>query len=717
MQNQILNMNLIQYIHQHVKDISEKSINNTLNCLNEDNTIPFIARYRKEVTGNLDEVQISSIKKLQIQFEEIVSRKEFILKTLEDQNQLTTELQQRIQKSFDLTQIEDLYLPYKKKKKTKATIAKEKGLEPLAKIIMKQNNINDLDTLAKKYINTDVPYIEDAFAGAQDIIAEWINENEYVRHRLREIYRKSAAIESKVVKAKEIEEDSKKYSNYFDYQEPLKKIASHRLLAILRGESEGYLKFSVTIDKKEALAFLEYTIIKSIQPEVSWIIEEAIKDSYKRLLAPSISNEVLKEAKAKADETSVNVFSKNLNQLLLAPPLGQKRVLAIDPGYRSGCKIVVLDEQGDLLHNENIYPHAPQNEKTQSIKKLKSLVNAYNVDAISIGNGTASRETENLVQNIPFDRPLKVFVVNEAGASIYSASKIARDEFPDKDVTVRGAVSIGRRLQDPLSELVKIEPKSIGVGQYQHDVDQTLLKNELDDVVSFCVNKVGVNLNTASKHLLNYVAGIGEKMAENIVEYRSQNGAFNSRKELLKIPRLGDKAFQQASAFLRIPNAKNPLDNSAVHPESYKIVEKMAKDLKVDVDVLVKNKELIDQIDLTNYVNDTIGLLTLEDIKKELEKPGLDPRSTAKVFSFDQRLKKFEDLQMGMKVPGIINNITNFGCFVDIGIKENGLIHISKICNEFISDVSTKVHLQQQVEVTVIGIDTEKRKIQLSLID
>lgn len=717
MQIQIINMNLTQYIHQQLRDISEKSINNTLNCLNEDNTIPFIARYRKEVTGNLDEVQISSIKKLQSHYEEIVNRKEFILKTLEEQNQLTPELQQRIQKSFDLTQIEDLYLPFKKKKKTKATIAKEKGLEPLAKIIMKQNNINDLDALAEEYINNDVATIEDAFAGAQDIIAEWINENEYVRNRLREIYRKSALIESKVVKSKENEDDAKKYSNYFEYQEPLKKIASHRLLAILRGENEGFLKFSVSIDKKEAFGFLEYTIIKSIQPEVSWIIEEAIKDSYKRLLAPSISNEVLKEAKQKADETSINVFSKNLNQLLLAPPLGQKRVLAIDPGYKSGCKIVALDEQGDLLHNENIYPHAPQNEKVQAIKKLKSLVNAYNIDAISIGNGTASRETENLVQNIAFDRPLKVFIVNEAGASVYSASKIARDEFPDKDVTVRGSVSIGRRLQDPLAELVKIEPKSIGVGQYQHDVDQNLLKNELDDVVSFCVNKVGVNLNTASKHLLNYVAGIGEKMAENIVEYRSENGAFNSRKELLKVPRLGEKAFQQASAFLRIPNAKNPLDNSAVHPESYKIVEKMAKDLKVDLVNLVQNKELINQLDLTKYVTDKIGLPTLEDIKKELEKPGLDPRSTAKVFSFDQRLKKFEDLQLGMKVPGIINNITNFGCFVDIGIKENGLIHISKISNEFISDVNSKVHLSQQVEVTVIGIDTEKRKIQLSLID
>ncbi|HCC95168.1 MAG TPA: RNA-binding transcriptional accessory protein [Flavobacteriaceae bacterium] len=710
-------MNLIQYIHQHLNSISEKSINNTVNCLNEDNTIPFIARYRKEVTGNLDEVQISAIKKLQNQYNEIVSRKEFILKTLEEQNQLNNELQQRIQKSFDLVQLEDLYLPYKKKKKTRATIAKEKGLEPLAKIIMKQNNIHDLDDLAKKYLNEDVTSIEDAFAGVQDIIAEWINENEYVRHRLRDIFRKSALIESKLVKSKIDDEDSTKYSNYFEYEEPLKKIASHRLLAILRGENENFLKINVSIDKKEAFKFLEYTLIKSIQPEVSWIIEEAIKDAYKRLLAPSISNEVLKEAKQKADETSINVFSKNLNQLLLAPPLGEKRILAIDPGYKSGCKVVVLDEQGDLLHNENIYPHAPQNEKIQAIKKIKSLVNAYNVDAISIGNGTASRETENLVQNIAFDRPLKVFVVNEAGASVYSASKIARDEFPDKDVTVRGAVSIGRRLQDPLAELVKIEPKSIGVGQYQHDVDQTLLKNELDDVVSFCVNKVGVNLNTASKHLLNYVAGIGEKMAENIVEYRSENGAFNSRKELLKVPRLGEKAFLQASAFLRIPNAKNPLDNSAVHPESYALVEKMAKDMKVDLKDLIQNKELINQLDLTKYITEKVGLPTLEDIKKELEKPGLDPRSTAKVFSFDQRLKKFEDLQLGMKVPGIINNITNFGCFVDIGIKENGLIHISKISNEFISDVNSKVHLSQQIEVTVIGIDTEKRKIQLSLID
>ncbi|MBS7334462.1 MAG: RNA-binding transcriptional accessory protein [Weeksellaceae bacterium] len=710
-------MDLTSFIKNSLPTVSEKSILNVIKCLDEDFTIPFIARYRKEMTGNLDEVQISTIKKLKSQYDEIISRKQFILDTLKELNVLSPELEVKINKSFDLNQLEDIYLPYKKKKKTKATIAKEKGLEPLAKIIMKQNNINDLDELIGRYISDEVPTNEDALEGVNYIIAEWINENEYVRYRLREMFKKQATIQSKVVKAKINEEDAKVYSNYFEHEEPLKKCASHRLLAMLRGEREGFLKVSVDIDKKDAYKFLEYTLVKSLQPEISWIIEEAIKDSYKRLLAPSISNEVLKEAKHQADITSIDVFSKNLNQLLLAPPLGQKRILAIDPGYKSGCKIVCLDEQGDLLHNENIYPHAPQNDKAGAIKKLKSLVNAYAIEAISIGNGTASRETENLVQNIAFDRPLKVFVVNEAGASVYSASKIARDEFPDKDVTVRGAISIGRRLQDPLAELVKIDPKSIGVGQYQHDVDQTLLKNELDEVVTLCVNKVGVNVNTASKHLLNYVSGIGEKLAENIVIYRTENGPFESREELKKVPRLGGKAFQQASAFLRIKDAKNPLDNSAVHPESYPIVKKMAKDLKVNVEDLILNNELIAKIDIHKYITDEVGIPTLEDILKELEKPGLDPRSTAKVFSFDSRLKKFEDLSLGMKVPGIINNITNFGCFVDIGLKENGLVHISKICNEFISDVSTKVHLQQQVEVTVIGIDEEKRKIQLSMID
>ena len=710
-------MELTFYIQNKSPSITEKSILNTIKCLEQDFTIPFIARYRKEVTGNLDEVQISTIKKLSQQYQEILDRKKFILGTLKELNVLTPELEAKIQKSFDLNQLEDIYLPFKKKKKTKATLAKEKGLEPLAKIIMKQNNINDLDELVAKYLSNDVSTHAEAIEGVTHIIAEWINENEYVRQRIREMYRRQATIQSKVVKTKMEDEGAKIYTNYFDHEEALKKCASHRLLAMLRGEREGYLKLSIAIDKKDAYKFLEYTLVKSLQPEVAWVIEEAIKDSYKRLLGPSIVTEILKEAKLKADQTSIDVFSKNLNQLLLAPPLGEKRILAIDPGYKSGCKVVCLDEQGDLLHNENIYPHAPQNDKSGAIKKLRSLVNAYAIDAISIGNGTASRETEHLVQNIAFDRPVKVFVVNEAGASVYSASKIARDEFPDKDVTVRGAVSIGRRLQDPLAELVKIDPKSIGVGQYQHDVDQTLLKNELDEVVALCVNKVGVNLNTASKHLLNYVSGIGEKLAENIIAYRTANGAFESREELKNIPRLGDKAFQQASAFLRIPNAKNPLDNSAVHPESYAIVTKMAKDLKVEVKDLIQNEELIHQINLEKYISDTVGLPTLEDIIKELKQPGLDPRSTAKVFSFDPRLNKFEDLKIGMKVPGIINNITNFGCFVDIGLKENGLVHISKICNEYISDVSTKVHLQQQVQVTVIGIDEEKRKIQLSLID
>lgn len=710
-------MELTTFIQKSLPNLSEKSILNTIKCLNDDFTIPFIARYRKEMTGNLDEVEISAIKKLKSVYDEIVSRKSFIIQTLKETHVLTPDLEAKILKSFDLNQLEDIYLPFKKKKKTKATIAKEKGLEPLAKIIMKQNMINDLDQLIANYLNNEVTNNAEALEGVNSIIAEWINENEYVRQRLREMYRRQATIHSKGVKAKMDEENAKVYANYFDFEEPLKKCAAHRLLAMLRGEREGYLKLTIAIDKKDAYKFLEYTLVKSLQPEISWIIEEAIKDSYKRLLAPSIVTEVLKEAKQKADLNSIEVFSKNLNQLLLAPPLGQKRILAIDPGYKSGCKIVCLDEQGDLLHNENIYPHAPQNDKAGAIKKLKSLVNAYQIEAISIGNGTASRETENLVQNIAFDRPLKVFIVNEAGASVYSASKIAREEFPDKDVTVRGAVSIGRRLQDPLAELVKIDPKSIGVGQYQHDVDQTLLKNELDEVVSICVNKVGVHLNTASKHLLNYVSGIGEKLAENIVQYRSENGPFSSREELKKVPRLGEKAYQQASAFLRIPNGKNPLDNSAVHPESYGIVKQMAKDLQVDVKDLIQNSELIQQIDIEKYITPTIGLLTLHDIIKELEKPGLDPRASATVFSFDSRLKKFEDLKLGMKVPGIVNNITNFGCFVDIGLKENGLVHISKICQEFISDVSTKVHLQQQVQVTVIGIDEEKRKIQLSMID
>lgn len=709
-------MTALQYIKNQIS-IAEKSIQNTLQLLNEDCTVPFIARYRKEMTGNLDEVQIAQIQKLNAVFEEILKRKETILKAIEEQGALTLELQQKIENSFDLTQLEDWYLPYKKKRKTKASVAREKGLEPLAKILMKQNPIRDLEQLASQYLNDSVATIEEALQGTRDIMAEWINENEYVRTKIRRLFQQKAVISSAVIKTKKDEEAAQKFQNYFDFSEPLKRSASHRLLAILRGENEGFLRVKVEVEEQEALEIIEKMIVKTHQPDILEQIEKAIQDGFQRLLEPALSNEVLQEAKKQADITSIQVFAKNLEQLLLAPPLGGKRILALDPGYKSGCKLVCLDEKGDLLHNDTIYPHAPQNEKTEAIKKLKSLVNAYKIETISIGNGTASRETEHLIQKIAFDRPLKVFVVNEAGASVYSASKIAREEFGNYDVTVRGAVSIGRRLQDPLAELVKIDPKSIGVGQYQHDVDQTLLKNELDTEVMFCVNKVGVNLNTASKELLQYVSGIGEKMAENIVNYRAENGAFDSRKALKKVPRLGEKAFQQASAFLRIPNAENPLDNSAVHPESYAIVEKMAKDLKVKTADLVQNKELIAQIPLEKYITPMVGLLTLQDIKKELEKPGLDPRSTAKVFSFDPNLKTIDDLRVGMKVPGIVNNITNFGCFVDMGIKENGLVHISKVSNEYITDINTKVHLNQQVEVTVIEIDKDRKRIQLSMID
>ena len=709
-------MTITQFI-QNKTEVSIKQIENTIQLLNEDCTIPFISRYRKEMTGDLDEVQISMIAKLKVNFEALEKRKTSILKSIEEQNALTSELKQKIENCYDEILLEDYYLPFKKQKKTKAAIAKEKGLEPLAKIIMKQNPIRDLDELASRYLTDEIDSIEDAIQGAKHIMAEWINENERVRNQLRRKFNYETIIESKVVKSKKEEENAQKFSKYFDFSEPLKRCAPHRLLAILRGENEGFLKVSVGIEKKLALETIENIILKTNQTDLVEIIEDAIADAFKRLLEPSLSNERLNEAKLQADKSSIQVFSNNLKQLLLAAPLGEKRILAIDPGYRSGCKIVCLDEKGDLIHNETVYPHAPQNQKNDASKKIKSLVNAYQIEAISIGNGTASRETENWIQSIPFDRNLKVFVVNEAGASIYSASKIARDEFPQFDVTVRGAVSIGRRLADPLSELVKIEPKSIGVGQYQHDVDQKLLKEELDETVMLCVNKVGVNLNTASKHLLNYVSGIGEKMAENIVNYRSENGQFDSRESLKNVPRLGEKAFQQASAFLRIPNGKNPLDNSAVHPESYKLVEKMAKDLKVSTEELIGNEKLIDQINLEKYVSDKVGLPTLKDILEELKKPGLDPRQKAVMVQFDKNLKSIEDLKIGMKVQGIINNITNFGCFVDIGIKQSGLVHISKITKAFISDVNQVVHLNQIVEVTVTDVDLERKRIQLSMLE
>lgn len=706
-------MTTVEFIQKQL-DISEKSINNTLQLLAEDCTIPFISRYRKDKTGNLDEVQIEQIAKISKQFDEIVKRKESILKSIEEQNSLTPELRQRIEESFDVQELEDLYLPFKKRKKTKADAAKEKGLEPLAKIIMSQKN-DDVQFLASKYLNNDVPSEEEALQGARDIMAEWINENMYVRKNLRRLFQRKAVVTSKVVKAKKDEEDAQKFSQYFEWEENLSRTPSHRLLAMLRAESEGFVKTNVGIDKEEAIDFIEKAIIKS-NNESSEQIALAIKDSYKRLLEPAISNEALQEAKEKADKKAIEIFSENLSQLLLAPPLGEKRILAIDPGYRSGCKVVCLDEKGDLLHNETLYPHAPQNESGMAMKKIRSMVNAYNIEAISIGNGTASRETEFFIKKIAFDKPLQVFVVSEAGASVYSASKIARDEFPSYDVTVRGAVSIGRRLSDPLAELVKIDPKSIGVGQYQHDVDQTQLKNELDSTVMKCVNSVGINLNTASKSLLSYVSGIGEKMAENIVNYRAENGAFEDRKQLKKVPRLGEKAFQQAAAFVKITNSKNPLDNSAVHPEAYKIVEKMAKDLGIKTDELIANKEKIAQIKPENYITEEIGILGIKDILKELEKPGLDPRKAAKVFEFDPSVKSIKDLKTGMILPGIVNNITAFGCFVDLGIKESGLVHISQLKDGFVSDVNEVVKLHQHVRVKVTEVDEARKRVQLSMI-
>ncbi|MCQ9638340.1 RNA-binding transcriptional accessory protein [Chryseobacterium sp. WG14] len=706
-------MTTVEFIQKQL-NISEKSINNTLQLLAEDCTIPFISRYRKDKTGNLDEVQIEQISKISKQFEEIVKRKESILKSIEEQHALSPELQQRIEESFDIQELEDLYLPFKKRKKTKADAAKEKGLEPLARIIMSQKN-NDIRFLASKYLNNEVSSEEEALQGARDIMAEWINENMYVRKNLRRLFQRKAVVTSKVVKAKKEEEAAQKFSQYFDWEESLSRTPSHRLLAMLRAETEGFVKTNVGIDKEEAIDFIEKAVIKT-NNESSEQIALAIKDGYKRLLEPAISNESLQEAKEKADKKAIEIFSGNLSQLLLAPPLGEKRILAIDPGYRSGCKIVCLDEKGDLLHNETIYPHAPQNETGMAMKKIRSMVNAYAIEAISIGNGTASRETEFFIKKIAFDKPLQVFVVSEAGASVYSASKIARDEFPTYDVTVRGAVSIGRRLSDPLAELVKIDAKSIGVGQYQHDVDQTQLKNELDSTVMKCVNSVGINLNTASKSLLSYVSGIGEKMAENIVNYRTENGAFENRKQLKKVPRLGEKAFQQAAAFVRITNAENPLDNSAVHPEAYGVVEKMAKDLGIKTHELIANKEKIALVKPESYITEEIGILGIKDILKELEKPGLDPRKAVKIFEFDPHVKSIKDLKTGMILPGIVNNITAFGCFVDLGIKESGLVHISQLKDGFVSDVNEVVKLHQHVRVKVTEVDEARKRIQLSMI-
>jgi uncharacterized protein len=709
-------MTTIQFI-QNQTNIAVKSIEATIQLLSEDCTIPFISRYRKDQTGNLDEVQIETISKLNKQFIEIVKRKESILKSIEEQNALSIELKLKIENSFDLQELEDFYLPYKKKKKTKADTARENGLEPLAKIIMSQRN-DDIEFLASKYLNEKVTNEDEALQGARDIIAEWINENIFIRKSLRRTFLRKAEIITKVVKTKKDDEAAQKFSQYFDWSENITKAPSHRLLAMLRAEAEGFIKLNVGLneeDKDEVIRFMEDNLIKT-NNESGEQIEKAIKDSYKRLLEPAISNETLQEAKTKADIKAIDVFAENLRQLLLAPPLGEKRILAIDPGYRSGCKLVCLDEKGDLLNNETVYPHAPQNDSAMAMKKIRSMVNAYNIEAISIGNGTASRETEFFIKKIAFDKPVQVFVVSEAGASVYSASKIARDEFPNYDVTVRGSVSIGRRLSDPLAELVKIDPKSIGVGQYQHDVDQNKLKEQLDSVVMSCVNAVGINVNTASKSLLSYVSGIGEKMAENIIAYRSENGPFEDRKQLKKVPRLGEKAYQQAAAFIRIKDGKNPLDNSAVHPEAYAIVEKMAKDLGVKTNELVANKEIITQISPEKYITSEIGILTLKDVLKELEKPGLDPRKAAKVFEFDPNVRTIKDLKTGMILPGIVNNITAFGCFVDIGTKESGLVHISQLKAGFVSDVNEVVKLHQHVQVKVVEVDEARKRIQLTMV-
>lgn len=693
-------------------NIAERQVKNTITLLEGGATIPFISRYRKESTSGLNEVQIGEIKERHDKLCEIAKRKDTILNTIEEQGKLTPELKRRINVCWNATELEDIYLPYKPKRKTRAEAARQKGLEPLATILMMQRE-NNLMARARTFLNKDVKDEEEALKGARDIIAEQVSEDERSRNQLRNQFNRQAIITSKVVKGKE--EEAIKYKDYFDFSEPLKRCSSHRLLAIRRGEAEGLLKVSISPNDEECAERLERNYVRG-NNECSRQVQEAVHDAYKRLLKPSIETEFAVLSKEKADEEAIRVFAGNLRQLLLAPPLGQKRVMGIDPGYRTGCKVVCLDAQGNLLHNETIYPHPPKSEHAISARKLTKLVEQYQIEAIAIGNGTASRETETFVTNQRYDRKLQVFVVSEDGASIYSASKIAREEFPDYDVTVRGAVSIGRRLMDPLAELVKIEAKSIGVGQYQHDVDQTALKKSLDLTVESCVNSVGVNLNTASRHLLTYVSGLGPTLAQNIVDYRKENGPFASRKELMKVPRMGAKAFEQCAGFLRIPEAKNPLDNSAVHPESYAVVERIAKDMKCTVEELIKDKDIRSKIDIRKYVTDQIGLPTLTDIMAELEKPGRDPRQAIKVFEFDKNVKTIDDLKEGMILPGIITNITNFGCFVDVGIKENGLVHVSQLCRQYVSDPTTLVSIHQHVQVKVMDIDRERKRIQLTMI-
>ncbi len=700
---------LIKKIAQELS-VSEHQVKNTLDLLVDACTVPFISRYRKEATGGLDEVQIGRIEDLKQKYEELEQRRKAVLKAIAEQEKLTPELEQKILSADSMTQLEDIYLPFKQSKKTRASKAREKGLEPLAKQLMAQN-FGDMQALAGRYLKNGVKNITEALQGASDIIAEWINTNESVRNQIRRKFSYEAVIKSKVVKGKE--DAGEKYQDYFKWDENLRNCPSHRILALHRAQNEGILQVSIGIDKEEALQIIERKFLKN-DSEAAGYVKSAIKDAYTRMLKPAIENEFAKLAKEKADNEAINVFVQNLKQLLLSPPLGSRRVLALDPGFRTGCKLVCLDEKGDLLHNDTIYPHPPRNERKQSAKRINSLVEAYKIKAIAIGSGTAGRETRDFIENCFLPKDLPIFMVDESGASIYSASKIAREEFPEYDVTVRGSVSIGRRLIDPLAELVKIDPKSIGVGQYQHEVDQKELKKSLTRVVESAVNFVGVDLNTASKELLAYISGLSAQLAQNIVEYRKENGRFKDRKELLKVKRLGNKAFEQAAGFLRISDAENPLDNSAVHPESYHIIEKMAQDLKIPVAELLENEKQIATIKTLAYVTESIGLPTIKDILSELAKPGRDPRKKVNDFSYDDRIKVIDDLEEGMILTGKISNITKFGAFVDIGIKQNGLIHISNLTNAFVSNPFELVSLNQEITVKVLEVDRVRGRIQLS---
>jgi uncharacterized protein len=719
-----------RYLHKiaELLKVSVKQAENVHQLHEEGATVPFMARYRKEATGNLDEVQINDVVEKIKYFDELQKRKETVIKTIEAAGKLTPELKSRIENSFEATEVEDIYLPFKPKRKTKATAAIEKGLEPLAAVIFAQSNV-DVNAEAQKFVSDQVATKEDALQGARDIIAEWIAENEQARSAVRHLFTQGAVVSSKVLKAKKESEEAQKYRDYFEFSERLNACPSHRMLAIRRGEKEGFLSMDITINEQDAKEELIKIFIKNknfrypdaVQREAAGSAEHhvwrSIDDSYDRLLKSSIENEFRLQAKNAADEEAIRVFAENLRQLLLASPLGSKKVMAIDPGFRTGCKVVCLDAQGNFKNYSTIYPHQPQMEAAAAISELKKLVDKFGIEAIGIGNGTAGRETEQLVRGIDFGKPVSVFMVNESGASIYSASEVAREEFPDEDVTVRGAISIGRRLLDPLSELVKIDAKSIGVGQYQHDVNQTRLKEQLDKVVESCVNHVGVDVNTASRHLLGYISGLSTTLARNIVEYRAKNGPFHSREEIRKVALMGPKSFEQSAGFMRIPGSANPLDNSAVHPESYHVVESMAKDLSCSVEELIKNPKLKSQITAQKYISENVGQYTINDILKELEKPGRDPRAVAEEFRFDDTIKSIEDVKPGMKVPGIVTNITNFGAFVDIGVKQDGLLHISQMSNTYISDPNQVVKLQQQLMVTVTEVDVARKRISLSMKD